>query len=69
MAFSKGDKVTWSTSQGETHGHVVEKRVSEFEFDGQKFKASHDEPYYLVQSEKTDAKAAHKESALSKKKG
>jgi hypothetical protein len=67
MTFSKGDKVTWNTSQGKTHGHVVEKRVNPFEFDGQKFDASQDEPYYLVQSEKTDAKAAHKESALTKR--
>jgi hypothetical protein len=67
MTFSNGDKVTWNTSQGTTHGHVVEKRVNPFEFDGQKFDASHDEPYYLVQSEKTDAKAAHKESALTKR--
>lgn len=67
MTFSNGDKVTWNTSQGTTHGHVVEKRVNPFEFDGQKFDASHDEPYYLVQSEKTDAKAAHKESALTRR--
>ena len=27
MAFSKGDKITWNTPQGETHGEVVDKRV------------------------------------------
>ena len=47
---------------------MVDKRVKEFEFDGQKFKASDDEPYFIVKSDKTDAEAAHKESALSKKK-
>ena len=67
MALSKGDHVTWSTSQGETHGVVVQKRVNPFEFDGQKFNASHDEPYYVVKSDKTDAEAAHKESALTKR--
>lgn len=67
MAFSKGDKITWNTSQGETHGEVVEKRVNDFEFDGQKFKASSDEPYYIVKSEKSGSEAAHKESALTKK--
>ncbi|AMM19943.1 hypothetical protein AX769_06940 [Frondihabitans sp. PAMC 28766] len=67
MALSKGDKVTWKTSQGDTNGHVVERRLDPFEFDGQKFNASHDEPYFIVQSDKTDAKAAHKESALTKK--
>ncbi|KQQ25857.1 MULTISPECIES: DUF2945 domain-containing protein [unclassified Frondihabitans] len=67
MAFSKGDKITWNTPQGETHGEVVDKRVKEFEFDGQKFKASSDEPYYIVKSEKSGSEAAHKESALTKK--
>ena len=43
---------------------TVEKRTSEFTFDGQKFNASDDEPYWIVQSEKTGAKAAHKESSL-----
>ena len=65
--LKKGDEVTWKTPQGTTHGAVVEKRVKEFTFDGQKFDASSDEPYYLVESEKTGAKAAHKGSALTKK--
>ena len=29
--FTKGDRVSWNTSQGRTSGHVVEKRVSDFE--------------------------------------
>jgi len=68
MAFSKGDEVTWNTSQGETHGSVVEKKTKEFQHDGQTFKASDDEPYYVVESDKSGSKAAHKESALTKKK-
>jgi hypothetical protein len=74
MAISKGSKVSWNTSQGTTHGKAMEKRTSEFTFDGQKFKASDDEPYWIVQSDKTRAKAppgsglgaaaAHKESSL-----
>jgi hypothetical protein len=64
MAISTGDKVSWNTSQGRTHGKAVEKRVKEFTFDGQKFKASEDEPYWIVESEKTGAKAAHKQSTL-----
>lgn len=62
--FTKGDRVSWNTSQGRTQGHVVEKRVKDFEFDGQEFTASTDEPSYLVESEKTGARAAHKGSAL-----
>ena len=68
MAFSKGDAVTWNTSQGETHGKVVEQKTKEFQHDGQTFKASEDEPYYVVESDKSGSTAAHKESALSKRK-
>ncbi len=64
MAISKGDTVSWNTSQGTTHGTAVEKRVKEFTFEGQTFKASDDEPYWIVESDKTGAKAAHKESTL-----
>ena len=64
MAISKGDKVSWNTSQGKTHGTAVEKRTSEFQHDKQTFKASEDEPYWIVESDKTGASAAHKESTL-----
>lgn len=64
MALSKGDKVHWNTSQGETTGKTLEKKTKEFTLDGQKFKASEDEPYWVVESEKSGAKAAHKESSL-----
>lgn len=66
MAYRKGDEVSWNTSQGTTHGKVVERKTKEFTFDGQKFSASDDEPYYVVESAKTGARAAHKGSALSK---
>ena len=65
MAISKGDEVSWNTSQGRTHGKTVEKRTKEFTFEGQTFKASGDEPYWIVESAKTGARAAHKESSLS----
>jgi hypothetical protein len=64
MAISKGDTVHWNTSQGRTTGKAVEKRVSEFTFEGQTFTASKDEPYWIVESSKTGARAAHKESSL-----
>jgi len=65
--FTKGDKITWNTSQGPTHGTVEEKRVKDFEFDGQHFTASSDDPAYIVKSDKTGAKAAHKGAALTKR--
>jgi len=64
MAFSTGDAVSWNTSQGRTHGTVKEKRTSDFTFDGQQFRPTDDDPYYLVESDKSGARAAHKESAL-----
>ncbi|MHA3702290.1 DUF2945 domain-containing protein [Jatrophihabitans sp. YIM 134969] len=65
--ISKGDEVTWNTSQGKTHGKVVEVKHAEFTFDGQKFKASDDEPYVIIESDKSGKKAAHKASSVSKK--
>jgi Hypervirulence associated proteins TUDOR domain len=65
MAISKGDTVSWNTSQGKTTGKAVEKRTEEFTFAGQKFKPTDENPYWIVESDKTGAKAAHKESSLS----
>jgi len=64
--LSTGDRVSWNTSQGRTRGRVVEKKTSDFEFAGQHFTASSDEPAFVVESEKTGAKAAHKATALRK---
>jgi len=65
MTFKKGDKVSWKTSQGTTHGVVEEKRTKDFRFKNQKFTASTDEPAYIVKSDKSGETAAHRESALS----
>ncbi|HWS49885.1 MAG TPA: DUF2945 domain-containing protein [Microbacterium sp.] len=64
--LSKGDKVKWNTSQGETHGEVVEKKTRDFQFHGQHFTASDDEPAYIVESDKSGKQAAHKGDALKK---
>jgi hypothetical protein len=66
MALGRGTRVSWSTSQGTTHGKTVEKRTARFQHDGQQFNASEDDPYWIVESEKTGARAAHKESALTR---
>lgn len=65
--LKKGDEVTWNTSQGKTHGTVEEKKTKDFQFDGQHFTASDDDPAYIVKSEKSGSKAAHKGGALTKK--
>lgn len=59
-----GTKVSWNTSQGPTHGKAVEKRTSDFTFDGQHFVPTDEDPYWIVESDKSGKKAAHKESAL-----
>lgn len=64
--LSKGDRVSWNTSQGRTHGTVTGERTSDFTFAGQHFTASADEPAYIVESEKTGTEAAHHRSALRK---
>ncbi|MFD1858618.1 DUF2945 domain-containing protein [Aeromicrobium camelliae] len=46
-------------------GH--EERVERFEFEGQTFNASADEPYWIVESGKTGARAAHREESLDKR--
>ena len=63
------DRVSWATSQGRTHGRVIERRTSDFVFAGQKFTASDDDPAFIVESEQTGARAAHKGSALRVLKG
>ncbi|QZY28327.1 DUF2945 domain-containing protein [Nocardioides coralli] len=67
MGLQKGDRVAWNTPQGETTGTIVERRTSDFQFEGQQFRASEDEPAYIVESEKTGARAAHKDDGLTKK--
>ncbi len=64
--LSKGDRVSWNTAQGRTRGKIVERKTSDFEFAGQHFTASADEPAYIVESEKSGDRAAHKQSALRK---
>ena len=42
----------------------MEKKTKDFQLAKQKFTASDDEPKYVVESEKTGARAAHDPSAL-----
>lgn len=65
--LKKGDEVTWSTSQGETEGTVEKKLTSQTQVSGHTAKATEDDPQYLVTSDKTGKKAAHKPGALDKK--
>ena len=62
-----GDKVEWDTSQGKTHGVVEKKQTTETHIKTHKVAASKDDPQYIVKSEKSGKKAAHKPEELRKK--
>jgi len=64
--FKKGDKVTWNSSGGRSVGTVVKKLTSTIEIKGHKVAASTDDPEYLVESNKSGGRAAHKPTALKK---
>ena len=70
--LKKGDKVAWSTPQGKTRGKVVKKLTSDTRVGnegqkGTKVSASEEDPRYLVESEKTGKRAAHKPESLEKR--
>ena len=64
--FKSGDAVKWDHSQGTTQGKVIKKVTSPTKIKGHKVAASKDSPEYIVQSDKTGAKAAHKPTELRK---
>ncbi len=65
--FAKGDHVAWETSQGETHGVVERKLTRPTTIKTHKVAASPDNPEYLVRSDKSGEKAAHKPGSLRKR--
>ena len=64
MSFSQGDRVSWNTPQGTTHGTVRSTHTEDLEFENQTFRASGDDPVYVVESEKTGSRAVHHGRAL-----
>ena len=64
--FAKGDKVEWDSSGGHSTGKVVRKLASATRIKGHKVAASKDNPEYLVESDKSGKRAAHKPEALGK---
>ena len=65
--FRAGDKVEWDTSRGPTKGHVVRKQTSKTQIKGHTVKASKDNPQYIVESDKSGKRAAHKPDELREK--
>jgi hypothetical protein len=66
-SFKKGDPVTWSTSQGEAVGKVIKKQTSRTTIKDHDVAASTENPEYIVESDKSGKRAAHKPESLHKK--
>ena len=62
-----GDHVEWETSQGKTSGTVKKKLTSPMKIKQYEVAASKENPEYLVETDKSGKKAAHKAAALTKK--
>ena len=65
-SLRKGEKVAWDSSGGHSTGKVVKKVTSTTHIKGHKVAATKDEPQYIVESDKSGKRAAHKPEALSK---
>lgn len=61
-----GDRVKWDHSQGESTGKVVRKVTRPTDIKGHHLAASPDHPEYLVESDRTGARAVHRPEALHK---
>src|SRR4051812_44619900 len=55
-----GTPVSWNTSQGKTHGHAVKRATRAGKVKGHTVAASKDNPEYIVESDKSGRRAAHK---------
>lgn len=62
-----GDKVSWKSSGGSSTGKVVKKLTQPTKIKGHRVAASKDKPEFLVESEKSGGRAAHKAAALKKR--
>lgn len=61
-----GDKVSWGTSGGDTHGTVEKKVTSTTRVKGHVAKATKEEPQFVVKSAKSGKTAVHKPEELKK---
>ena len=64
--FKAGDRVEWDHSQGSSTGEVVRKVTRPTRIKGHKVAASPDHPEYIVESDRTGARAAHLPQELRK---
>ncbi|SPB13327.1 hypothetical protein NOV72_00625 [Caballeronia novacaledonica] len=65
-SFKLHDHVRWNTPQGETTGHIVRIVTGRTTLDGHTVNASHDDPHFEVESDKSGKRAVHKADALTR---
>ena len=65
--LKKGDRVAWNSHGGTAEGKVVEIARARGEVEGFEYRASADDPRYIVETQ-NGKHAAHKASALRKRK-
>jgi hypothetical protein len=64
--FKVGDKVRWSSHGGHAEGKVVRVATADGTIEDFDYKASEDDPRYIVETEE-GKRAAHKADALTKR--
>ena len=62
----KGDEVSWHTHVTTTNGTVQDTLTSHTRAAGRTVRADHDDPQYLVRSDKSGREAVHRPDALHK---
>ena len=65
-SLKPGDSVRWESSGGTSHGTVEKKLTGDTQIKAHKVRASPEDPQFLVKSDKSGGKAAHKPEALRK---
>jgi Hypervirulence associated proteins TUDOR domain len=62
--LKSGDRVAWRSSVGGSVGRVERELTTPAKIKGHEVAASHDNPEFMVRSDKSGKVAAHKPSAL-----
>jgi hypothetical protein len=62
-----GDRVSWNSSGGHSTGKIVKRQTRPTKIKGHTVAASAENPEYIVESEKSGKRAAHKPEALKKR--
>lgn len=63
QTFKVGDRVAWNSHGGQAEGHVVKVATSDGSIEDFDYKASQDDPRYIVETDQ-GKRAAHKAEAL-----